>query len=61
MEGRGEGRSFEFWVLGFELGEKERIGFGVLKRISNIQHQCPMAKFEDEGGPGDRETMNWSD
>ena len=21
----------------------------VLKRISNIQHQCPMSKFEDEG------------
>ena len=35
---------------------------GVFKRISNIiQNQYPLFKFEDEGGPGDRETMNWSD
>jgi len=47
--------------LGFELGEQEGKGFGVLKRISNIQHECPMSKFEDEDededekeGRGDR-------
>ena len=35
---------------------------GVFKRISNIiQNQYPLFKFEDEGEPGDRETMNWSD
>jgi len=34
------------------LGEKEGIGFGILKRISNIQHECSMFKFGDEGGTG---------
>ncbi|NLE67846.1 MAG: hypothetical protein GX608_10520 [Lentisphaerae bacterium] len=52
---------FEFWVGRWE-DEKEgkgspqrsqrslraRKGFRVLKRISNIQHECPMSKFEDE-------------
>ena len=27
---------------------RARKGFRVLKRISNIQHECPMSKFEDE-------------
>ncbi len=34
------------------MGEKEGIGFGILKRISNIQHECSMFKFGDEGGTG---------
>ena len=35
------------------MGEKEGLGFGILRRISNIQHECPMFKFENEDGDED--------
>ena len=58
-EKEGKGDSFQrIWGqpliinIGEHLGQRrsrgERAGFGVLKRISNIQHECSMSKFEDE-------------
>ena len=53
-EGRGKVLSFGFWVLSWERRRGKGIRVRVLKRISNIQHQCSNSRTRTKEGKGDR-------